>query len=211
MAPWVYRFVLPSFAVAFAAFVLLKRVALARRLGRDPVLIRPGRALHTPHGLLELAVAVGFAVILADIALNAAAPTFAARALAIRALRASAAAGYAGVALMGLGLGLAGAAIRAMGESWRIGIDREAPGPLVTTGIFGRVRHPIYAGMLAITLGLALATADALSLVLLGAAWLGLPVQARLEEEFLSGRHPEYADYMRRTGRFLPGVGRKGA
>jgi protein-S-isoprenylcysteine O-methyltransferase Ste14 len=40
-----------------------------------------------------------------------------------------------------------------------------------------------------------------------GALWVGLPVQARLEEAFLSSQFPdEYPAYQRHTGRFWPKI-----
>jgi len=35
-------------------------------------------------------------------------------------------------------------ALRDLGASWRLGVDRNAPGPLVTAGVYGWTRHPIY-------------------------------------------------------------------
>ena len=67
------------------------------------------------------------------------------------------------------------------------------------------MRHPIYAGMLLITTGMALLTGDLLSIAAAGAAWVGLPIQARLEEEFLVSRYgDEYRRHQSQTGRFWP-------
>jgi len=35
-------------------------------------------------------------------------------------------------------------ALRDLGDSWRLGLDRSAPGPLVTGGVYRWTRHPIY-------------------------------------------------------------------
>lgn len=46
---------------------------------------------------------------------------------------------------------------------------------------------------------------DLISIAVAGAAWVGIPVQARLEEEFLLSIHgDEYRIYLARTGRFWP-------
>jgi protein-S-isoprenylcysteine O-methyltransferase Ste14 len=37
---------------------------------------------------------------------------------------------------------------RAIGESWRIGVDPDERTELVTAGLFGRLRTPIFTGML---------------------------------------------------------------
>lgn len=92
-----------------------------------------------------------------------------------------------------------------MGTSWRIGIDREKPGSLVIGGLFERMRHPIYAGMLLVVSGMVGVTGDLLSIAVAAAAWVGIPVQARLEEDFLLSVHgDEYRTYRARTGRFWP-------
>ncbi len=110
-----------------------------------------------------------------------------------------------GLALLAAGVLLTSVAVLQMGVSWRVGIDRQAPGSLVTSGLYARVRHPIYSGMLLATAGLAGVTADLLSVTVAAIAFASLPVQARLEEEFLLARHPdEYPEYLRRTGRFWP-------
>ncbi len=96
-----------------------------------------------------------------------------------------------------------------MGASWRVGIDRDDPGPLVTGGLYSRIRHPIYAGMLLATSGLAATTGDVLSVIVAAGAWIAIPIEARLEEEFLLARHgEEYRRYLSTTGRFWPSAPR---
>ena len=92
-----------------------------------------------------------------------------------------------------------------MGKSWRIGIDPAEKNPLIVTGPFARVRHPIYA--LSSILMLATAAADPAPLMLAVAAihLSLLQLEARREENHLSRVHgPLYIDYCRATGRFLP-------
>jgi protein-S-isoprenylcysteine O-methyltransferase Ste14 len=52
-----------------------------------------------------------------------------------------------GALAMTAGIAVYGLALRAFGSSWRLGIDRNRPGPLVTGGIFARSRNPIYLGL----------------------------------------------------------------
>jgi protein-S-isoprenylcysteine O-methyltransferase Ste14 len=49
-----------------------------------------------------------------------------------------------GAALVLTAPALYAAALRSLGVSWRIGIDRKYPSPLVTSGLFGWSRNPIY-------------------------------------------------------------------
>lgn len=84
-----------------------------------------------------------------------------------------------------------------------------APRPearLVETGIYSRVRHPIYAGVIGVAVGWALfvVSLPALVVALLLAAWLDL--KSRREEVWLVAHHAGYDAYRRRTARFVPGL-----
>lgn len=78
-------------------------------------------------------------------------------------------------------------------------------GALATGGLFRLVRHPIYAGILALAAGLAARSgnpwtvATAVGLAALFAA------KARWEEARLRERYPGYDAYAARTPRFVPG------
>jgi protein-S-isoprenylcysteine O-methyltransferase Ste14 len=77
---------------------------------------------------------------------------------------------------------------------------------LVENGPYGRVRHPIYSGVVVAALGWSLLcgswVATALCLVLA----VLFDAKSRREEAWLSEAHPEYSAYRRRTRRFVPGV-----
>jgi protein-S-isoprenylcysteine O-methyltransferase Ste14 len=81
---------------------------------------------------------------------------------------------------------------------------------LVTHGPYRWVRHPFYVVLFLWLVALSLLTANGL-LALLGAAALTmLVVRTRVEEAKLTERFgDEYRAYVRRTGRFLPRVGRR--
>jgi protein-S-isoprenylcysteine O-methyltransferase Ste14 len=114
-----------------------------------------------------------------------------------------------GVVLFALGLAATLAAQFAMGESWRIGVSEEDRAPLVSHGPFALVRNPIFSAMLPAGLGLALMTPNVLAVAGVIALAVALEIQVRfVEEPYLLRTHPEYADYARRVGRFVPGVGR---
>lgn len=207
MPDMVFRVVLPLFWLWLIIGVAVNRWWVLRHLGRDPIVIRPWRKANSPTGYLERALSIGTLVLTVDVVLNAISPGVVSETLGIRALRTSRAVGYLGLALLTLGFLLAAVAVRQMALSWRIGIDDQTPGPLVSRGVFARVRHPIYGGMLLATAGIAAVTADVLSVAVAVAASVGLPVQARLEEEFLLSRYPqEYHVYLERTGRFWPRI-----
>ncbi len=75
---------------------------------------------------------------------------------------------------------------------------------LVRHGPYAYVRHPIYAGVLVILLGVAFIRPTLTVLVASAIALTWLFVQARLEEIDLAQRLPEYRDYMRDVPRFIP-------
>ena len=200
----VFRVFLPLYAACALVTILINRARVSRQIGHDPVVIRPFRG-DTPQRYLESVLMLGIAALCLDVVLNAVSPRFVEQYLAVGLLRRSPILGAVGFAAVTIGLLVCGAAIRDMGASWRMGVDRLHPGPLVTGGLFRRIRHPIYAGMLAMTTGMALLTADLLSIAAAGAAWVGLPIQARLEEEFLVSRYgDEYRRHQSQSGRFWP-------
>lgn len=203
MPETIFRVVLPLYAVLALGGLLVRRSLVRRRIGHDPVVIRPFRHSGAAASWLERVLVLAAIVSCLDIVLNAAAPAFVSSRLAVPLLRDLPVVGWTGLTLMMAGLLVCSVAIGHMGTSWRMGVDRDHPGDLVTRGIYHRVRHPIYSGLMLIVCGLAGVTADALSIAVAAAAFVGLPVQARLEEEFLAGRYGEvYAEYRQKTRRF---------
>lgn len=79
---------------------------------------------------------------------------------------------------------------------------------LVTGGVYGLARHPIYTGLMIGGLALAMLGASFWHLALWIALVSLLAGKARWEERMLLDEHPDYAEYAARVGRFLPGIGR---
>lgn len=109
-----------------------------------------------------------------------------------------------------LGILLTLRAQAAMGKSWRIGVDETERTELVTTGAFGIVRNPVFSAMIVFSIGLLLAVPTFVSVIAFAALMVALELQTRVVEEpyLLSAHDPEYREYARRVGRFVPGVGR---
>jgi hypothetical protein len=79
-----------------------------------------------------------------------------------------------------------------MGASWRIGVDETERTTLVTTGPFRLVRNPIFTAAVGVMAGVAIAVPNAIALVGLGAAIIGLQLQVRrIEEPYLLRVHGE--------------------
>lgn len=115
-----------------------------------------------------------------------------------------------GAALYALGLALTLAAQLQMGVSWRIGVDPSEKTGLVTAGPFALARNPIFGGMIAVALGLLLLVPNVFALLAVVALVVGVEIQVRLvEEPYLVKQHGDaYLSWARRTGRFVPGLGR---
>lgn len=121
------------------------------------------------------------------------------------------AAGYAGLVLALSGVGLVLAAQRQMGASWRIGVDQQERTHLVTSGLFAHVRNPIFTGMAAVMMGLALMVPSVLAMLAALALITAVQIQVRVvEEPYLMRVHGgSYSEYAARAGRFLPRLGRR--
>lgn len=87
-------------------------------------------------------------------------------------------------------------------------LDAEAPGELITDGVFSRSRNPRYVNLMVAMLGFALVLNYPALYVVLALCVPGLYVIVLLEERELRGRFGEqYEDYCRRVPRFLPRQG----
>lgn len=87
---------------------------------------------------------------------------------------------------------------------WVLPIDRERPGKLVTAGVFGLSRNPIYLSLLLLAGGVGLALGNGLLVVLAGAAPFYFDHVIRREERFLAVHYGEtYAAYRARVPRWL--------
>ena len=94
------------------------------------------------------------------------------------------------------------------GDSWRIGVDPSETTTLVRTGVFGRVRYPIFTAMMIFGFGIAMVTPNLVAIVgfVLLIATIERQVRAR-EEPYLLTKHGDaYRDYLFNVGRFVPGV-----
>lgn len=79
---------------------------------------------------------------------------------------------------------------------------------LVTHGVYGLVRNPIYSGLMLGGLGLVVFGASGWHLATWVALVLLLALKTRWEERMLAAEHPQFDAYAQRVGRFLPRIGR---
>lgn len=116
----------------------------------------------------------------------------------------------AGIGLFGIGLAGTLWAQLAMGDSWRIGVDRATRTNLVSRGPFRWVRNPIFAWMAFASAGLVLLAPSWLAVTALAVLLVALEIHVRaVEEPYLLRTHGEaYRRYAAATGRFVPKIGR---
>ena len=114
-----------------------------------------------------------------------------------------------GAVLFVLGFGLTVWAQLAMGDAWRIGVEEGERTELRTTGPFAVSRNPIFSGMSLATLGIALWVPWALPVWVAFTAGMVWQVRAVEEPHLLRVHGIAYRRYAARTGRFVPGLGRR--
>ena len=112
-----------------------------------------------------------------------------------------------GLGLLGAGAAVAVAGYRDLGESHspRTTPNEERCG-LVMTGIYGHVRHPIYAGWCLGSLGFEAVTGSRLGVSVAVALIVFYDLKAREEDRHLADRYPGAASYRADVKRFVPGV-----
>jgi protein-S-isoprenylcysteine O-methyltransferase Ste14 len=114
------------------------------------------------------------------------------------------------VNIIGFLLGLIGLLIcwraqQEMGNSWRVGIDRQKKTELVTTGVFQKIRNPTYSGLFLICAGSFLIFPTISLMVWVIVFYISIEFQVRIEEEFLTDTHGEYyLNYYKNTKRYIP-------
>ena len=110
--------------------------------------------------------------------------------------------------MMALAILLFFSASRAMGKNWSIVARTREDHQLVTWGPFAAIRHPIYTGLFAFMIAMAVAFGHWRGLVLgVPLYWLGTWMRIRIEERMLRDRFgAAYDAYAARVKRFVPGL-----
>jgi protein-S-isoprenylcysteine O-methyltransferase Ste14 len=109
-----------------------------------------------------------------------------------------------GVLLISVGLIVFIFAFLNFGDSWRVGVDYETPGALVTRGIFSLTRNPIYVFIDCWFIGIFLINGTLIFLILAVLALAAQHWQILREEAFLKKRYGElYESYRTKEPRYL--------
>lgn len=80
---------------------------------------------------------------------------------------------------------------------------------LAAGGIYGHVRHPMYSAVFLVGLGLAVGSGKVWTLAFALVLAVFFEVKSRVEEAYLMRTYAGYRDYAARTGKFVPGLGRR--
>jgi len=108
-------------------------------------------------------------------------------------------------ALIGLtGVTLALFSYRALGRNFRVYAAPKRNGTLITSGVYSKVRHPMYTSAITIIGGWILFFGSLLSVPLWLAFSILYIVKSIKEERMLVDRFPEYEKYRKKTWGFLP-------
>ena len=92
-----------------------------------------------------------------------------------------------------------------MGKDWRMDMSEKNRAALITDGLYERVRHPIYALQILLMICTTIVLPTWPMLAVAVAHVIVMATKARNEERHLLSLHGKrYAEYMARTGRFLP-------
>ncbi|HXJ97086.1 MAG TPA: isoprenylcysteine carboxylmethyltransferase family protein [Terriglobia bacterium] len=94
---------------------------------------------------------------------------------------------------------------RQLGRFWSAYLELQEGHQLITTGVYRRIRHPMYSVLFFFLLAAAVMSANWLFMVLCAGRMLMFFERIRREEGMLIGQFgDEYRRYQQRTGRLLP-------
>ncbi|QDO94602.1 DUF1295 domain-containing protein [Formosa sediminum] len=110
---------------------------------------------------------------------------------------------YFSILLMLLGFSLSGIALLQINTKLSPFPTPKLNTTLHTNGAFKMSRHPIYTGILAITIGYGLYTTSLFKLLLAFLLLVLFYFKSKYEEQLLIKKFPEYAAYKRKTRRFI--------
>lgn len=197
----ILRFLLPIYLLVYLALAFFWRSFLVwKRTGVNPYVL--GKA-DNAHDFVGMLFRLTMAAIVAVVILHAVSKEVYEYLTPIAWLEQQAFV-YVGVFLLAASFIWTLLAQAQMGNSWRIGIDAKTKTQLVTHGVFGVSRNPIFLGMRVTLLGLFLILPNAVTLTTFVLGEALMQIQVRLEEEYLRRTHGEaYRNYCQRTRRWL--------
>ena len=197
----ILRILLPTyFIIYFGIAFVAKSLIVAKRIGKNPVVLPKD---VSAYGLIGLYFKLTTIFMFVYVLVFASIPTLYDYFLPIKQLE-TLTIKYLGLGLLGFALIWTIIAQGHMKNSWRIGIDTETKTELITSGLFGYSRNPIFFGMIISLVGLFLTTPNAATGLFLILGYVLIQIQIRLEEEFLSTEHGQnYLTYKQKVRRLI--------
>ncbi len=114
---------------------------------------------------------------------------------------------WVGFIIGGLGVALLAWAETELGRQFSPQLQLRQAHKLITTGPYTRIRHPLYTGIYAFGLGLALVSANWFFVAFFVISLVGMGMRVPKEEKMMVEQFgSEYKNYMQRTGRYLPKI-----
>jgi protein-S-isoprenylcysteine O-methyltransferase Ste14 len=126
--------------------------------------------------------------------------------VAFRGQWAGAASGWAGALLAAAGAWLGIAGVQALSTNRTVFPRPQAGSKLVQTGIYGLVRHPLYASVILLSTAWSLLWRSGPAGIATVALVILLDAKARREERWLREMFEDYAAYAQRVRRLIPWV-----
>jgi protein-S-isoprenylcysteine O-methyltransferase Ste14 len=105
---------------------------------------------------------------------------------------------------MFLGIVILGLSALALGKSLTAHPMPTKNAVLVTDGLYRFVKHPIYSGLILLSFGLTIAGGFFPHAIFFIALVVLLNYKASFEEKLLASTYAGYAEYSKKTGRFIP-------
>ncbi len=112
--------------------------------------------------------------------------------------------GILGLAVMAAGISVLLSSFFRLGKSLTANPVPKDDAELVVTGLYSKVRHPIYFGLLLLGLGVVLDAGYWPQIIIWIFLYIQLYIKANFEEYLLKQKYPGYASYAAKTPRFFP-------
>ena len=195
------KIILPIyFIIYFGVAFVLKSLIVAKRIGKNPLVLPKDDSAYGLIGLYFKLTLIAMFVYVLAFAFFPAWHTYFLQIIQLD----NSTIKYIGLTLLLIALLWTVIAQGHMKNSWRIGIDTKTKTELVTTGLFGLSRNPIFFGMILSLVGLFLVTPNALTALFLILGYVLIQIQIRLEEEFLGREHGQaYINYKQKVRRLI--------
>lgn len=196
--PNLIQILVPLFVILLVSAVTIKKRWVQARIGKNPVLLTSGR--FSAEIYLKKWSFLFFPLWFGGLIVASFFPSLEPHFPHLEFPRSV---GIAGLLLLYGALFLFVIALRDLKEAWRFGIDREQKTLLITTGIYGKIRHPIYTALKIAATATLFLFPNLFFLCVTVPVFVGLTFLALLEEDFLRDNFGEtYENYCRKTRRF---------